>query len=139
MSNVKNIFLVDDDPTFIFLTKEIISTTNIETIIEEFSDGQEAIEYLKKNFDNNELLPDIIFLDLHMQIMDGWEFIEEYILLESKIQKKIILYIVSSSISPHDIERAKQLKVIKDFIIKPLEAHKFLEIVNSLSDVYQTE
>ena len=103
MSTVKNIFLVDDDHTFIFLTKEIITTTNIETNIEEFSDGQEAIEYLKENYDKADLLPDVIFLDLHMQIMDGWEFIDEYVILEPKIEKKIMLYIVSSSISPHDI------------------------------------
>ena len=133
MSMEKHIFLVDDDETFVFLTKEVISFANIKTKITEFSDGQLAINYFKENYDKPEKLPDVILLDLHMHIMDGWDFLHEYATLEKVFLKKVKLYVVSSSISPHDIERSKNYKVIEDFIIKPLEQLKFEEIIEGLT------
>lgn len=134
MSSAKNIFLIDDDATFVFLTKRIIASTAIATQIKEFGNGQEAIDFLMDNASDTEIMPDLIFLDLSMPIMDGWEFLEKYVSVEPQIQKKIKLYIVSSSISPHDIERAKYFSAVTDFIIKPLVKDKFIEIVDSLSD-----
>lgn len=134
MSPIKNILLVDDDITFVFLTKRIILATKIVTNINEFNDSQDAIEFLKDNTDDTDLLPDVIFLDLSMPVMDGWGFLEEYIAIEKKIKKKIPLFIVSSSISPHDIDRAKNFSMVTDFIIKPLVKEKFIEIMESLAD-----
>jgi CheY-like chemotaxis protein len=129
MKPVKYVFLVDDDKLFVFLTKKTIEATNFEGDIREFGDGREAIDYLKEVAGSPELLPDIIFLDLSMPIMDGWEFLEEYLLLEPSIKKKITLYICSSSISPHDIERAKNIGAVADFIIKPISKEKFIEML----------
>ncbi len=132
MSLIKNIFLVDDDATFVFMTKKIIRSTAINSEINEFADGEAAIDFLKDHLDHTEPLPDVIFLDLNMPIMDGWGFLEEYVSLEPKMKKKVKLYIVSSSISPHEIERAKQFSSVSDFIIKPLVKEKFIEIIESL-------
>jgi CheY-like chemotaxis protein len=132
MSLVKNIFLVDDDATFVFMTKKIIKSTAIDSEIKVFSDGEAAIDFLKDHIDHTEPLPDVIFLDLNMPIMDGWGFLEEYVSLEPKMKKKVKLYIVSSSISPHEIEHAKQFSSVTDFIIKPLVKEKFIEIIENL-------
>ena len=126
-----NVFIIDDDKLFVFLTRKTINTTNLDTEISEFGDGQDAIDHLRQIVDNKELLPDVILLDLSMPIMDGWEFLEEYTALEPRIGKKIKLYIFSSSISPHDIERAKNISVVTDFIIKPLFKEKFIEMVGN--------
>ena len=126
----KEVFLIDDDETFVFLMKEVINSSEIKTNITEFNDGQEAINYFKNK--KTVLFPDLIFLDLHMHIMDGWEFIKEFSEIESSIPKKIKLYVVSSSISPHDIERSKRYKVITDFVIKPLNDGKFIDIIENL-------
>lgn len=134
MNTVKNILLVDDDITFVFLTKRIIKSTGINTKISDFNDSSDAIEFLKDNVDQPELLPDVIFLDLNMPIIDGWGFLEEYTAIEPEIRKKISLFIVSSSISPHDFERAKQYSMVIDFIIKPLVKEKFTEIMGNLAD-----
>ncbi len=131
MSAVKNIFLIDDDQLFIFLTKKSIQEANMTTQITEFSDGESAIEHLKKIAQNPDLLPDIIFLDLSMPVMDGWEFLKEYAALEPKFGKKIDVYIFSSSIFPHDIERANNISTVADFIIKPLKKEKIKEILTS--------
>lgn len=131
MNPVKTIYIIDDDKLFVFLTRKSIEETQLVTNIKEFGDGQAAIDYLKEIAEKSELLPDIIFLDLSMPIMDGWEFLKEYIQLEPKIGKKIKLYIFSSSISPHDIERANNIGAVTDFIIKPLSKEKFIQMVNS--------
>lgn len=131
---MKSIFLVDDDPLFVFLTRMIISSTGTTSEISEFRDGQMAIDFLNNNADSPELLPDIIFLDLSMPVMDGWEFLKEYVLLQPRLKKRVTLYIVSSSISPHEVERAKTFRVVSDFLIKPLEEGKVAEIINAGAD-----
>ncbi|WP_316820544.1 response regulator [Pedobacter gandavensis] len=133
MNSLKKIALIDDDSTFVFLTKRMMKAANISTHIDEFNDGLQALTFLKANRNNEEVLPDVIFLDLSMPIMDGWEFLEEFTVERPSIQKSIILYIVSSSISPHDIERSRDYSVVSDFIIKPLNKERFVQIMADLS------
>jgi CheY-like chemotaxis protein len=73
-------------------------------------------------------LPDIIFLDINMPVMDGWEFLNEFIKIKNNFEKKITLYVVSSSIDPRDLERAKSINLVTDYLIKPIELKKFEKI-----------
>jgi CheY-like chemotaxis protein len=125
---VKNIYFIDDDPTFVYLTRRMLSSrTGFEA--KEFTDGELAIDHLRSISDRADLLPDIIFLDLSMPVMDGWEFLEEYSQLRGKLAKNITLFIVSSSISPEEVERSKNYAVVTDFLIKPLRAGKIEELL----------
>lgn len=93
--NVKKIdtlCLVDDDDIFQFLTSEIIRTTDLVNQIKIFSNGSEAIDFLKMVKDDPAKLPDIIFLDLFMPIMDGWGFLNEFILLRPNLKKNHYLH-----------------------------------------------
>lgn len=132
MNLIKSLFLIDDDEIFTFMTKRIIEKTNLTEQIKIFENGKEAIDFLKDAVDKPELLPEIIFLDLSMPILDGWGFLEEYIDLKPKFGKKITLYIVSSSVSPRDHERAKTYSEVSDFIIKPMTKEKFIDIIKNL-------
>lgn len=132
MKNINILALVDDDDTFVFITKKIIEKTNRVKEVKVFSNGLDVLLYLQTNLNIPNKLPEVILLDLSMPIMDGWQFLEEFITVESNNFKKIVIYICSSSISPHDISRAKQISVVSDFIIKPVTKDKFTEIIQAI-------
>ncbi|WP_367864691.1 response regulator [Pedobacter sp. WC2423] len=129
---MKKVYLIDDDDIFVFLTKKTMLKVSEDVEVEVFSDGLQAITHLKEIQDQKELLPDVIFLDLNMPVMDGWEFLAEYQELYPFFVKRNELYIVSSSISPHEMERSKNIDEVCEFIIKPLVKEKFLEILENL-------
>jgi CheY-like chemotaxis protein len=133
MNKIKNITLVDDDDTFVYLTKIAISKTNLVDQIMVFGNGLEALTFLKENQKQKDILPEIILLDLSMPIMDGWQFLDEYSTFHSKMVKKITIYICSSSISPRDILRAKTINSVSDYIIKPITKVKLKNIIQSLN------
>lgn len=129
---MKSILLIDDDPIFVYLTRRIIASINSPCQINEFMDGELAISHLASIGDQAELLPDVIFLDLSMPVMDGWEFLKEYSELKPKLKKDIALFIVSSSISPQEVERSKGYRAVTDFLIKPVEKRKIIEIMDNV-------
>jgi CheY-like chemotaxis protein len=123
-----NIFLIDDDPICMFLTRKMISSASFHSDVTEFHDGQAAIRHLGAIAEKTHLLPDIIFLDLHMPILDGWGFLDEFSLLYPSLKKKITLFIVSSSISPNDIARSKCYLQVEDYLVKPLDPEQLKTI-----------
>lgn len=130
MEKIKIISIIDDDHIYQVLTHKVIKSTGVVDQILQFQDGQEALEYLKENRKHVELLPDLIFLDLQMPLLDGWQFLEEYINLE--FGKKIKLYIVSSSNSSLDKERSSYYNEVKGFLVKPITKHDILEVIDNL-------
>ena len=133
MRSIKNLFLVDDDEIFTFLTKRTIEETKLVDQIKIFNNGQDAIEFLEKAAGSKELLPEVILLDINMPILDGWGFLEEFISLQPSMGKRITIYVVSTSISPFDLERAKNISGVSDFIIKPITKAGLINILGSLS------
>ena len=67
-----------------------------------------------------------------MPVMDGWLFLEEYVKLKPEIGKKITIYMISSSVDPVDIERAKKISDISDYIIKPITILRLKEIIEAI-------
>jgi len=132
MKMIDTLCIVDDDGMFQMLTQIIIEKTQRVQKIKIFSNGKEAIDFLNSVHDQPDKLPEIILLDLNMPIMDGWGFLEEYLLLKPRIGKEILIYIVSSSIDPEDIERARKISEVTDYVIKPVTQEKFINLLNSL-------
>jgi len=124
------LFLIDDDKIFLFLAIKTIDSVGYVTQAQVFHDGLAALDSLKSIAGKTELLPDIIFLDLNMPVMDGWEFLNEYLSLN--MEKHIPIYLVSSSISPYDVERAESIPVVTDFITKPLTKEKVVGLLHNL-------
>lgn len=132
MNPIRTLLIIDDDEVFVYLTKKTIQQTNLINLINVFGNGLDAINFLKENIDNPDSLPEIILLDLSMPIMDGWDFLEDYLLLMPTLSRKINIYIVSSSISPFDIVKAKSISAVSDYIIKPITREKLIEIIKPL-------
>jgi CheY-like chemotaxis protein len=132
MSRPLIIFIVDDDEIYKYTMTKTIERQKIAKKILTFSDGEEAINFMIDNIGNSIDLPDIIFLDINMPIMDGFQFMEEYVLLKPRIGKKIVIYMVTSSVDPIDIDRAKKISEISNYIVKPIKADKLSEIMAAI-------
>jgi len=125
MKQLYSTFIIDDDPIFVLLFKKIIQKSERFNRVQNFPDGQYAIEELIKMNNQGSGMPDIIFLDLNMPNIDGWQFLDA--IEKHSFISKLNIYIVSSSIDTHEIERAKQYKCVKNFISKPISLDFFEE------------
>jgi len=124
--------IIDDDKIYVNLVRKIIEIKKLSENLLIFKNGLEALDYFKVILSNltEDKLPEIIFLDLNMPVMDGWEFLGEFVKIKNNFDKKISLYVVSSSIDPRDLERAKSFNLVTDYLIKPIELKKFEKIFN---------
>ena len=112
--------LVDDDPNDnYFHQREIKKIITDITIIEKTS-ALDALEYLRSNKGNRQMLPDLIFLDINMPELDGWEFLEAFSKLDPEIKKVVIIIMLSTSGNPDDILKAMTYSCVSDYITKPL-------------------
>jgi CheY-like chemotaxis protein len=127
-----SVLLVDDDLVYRYAAKKMIKSTGLAGKIEECTNAIDALKYLKENISTPENLPDIIFLDINMPAMDGWEFLNDYIPIAPSMPTKIYIYIVSSSIDKIDISRAKEISIVTDYLIKPVFKEKFGEILQNI-------
>jgi CheY-like chemotaxis protein len=132
MSNSISVCIVDDDDIYQFTMVKTLKSLKLTDDIMVFSDGEEALNFMLDNLHNDQELPDIIFLDIDMPIMDGFQFMEEYVKIKPKLGKKITIYMVSSSVDPVDIERARKISEITDYIVKPITQHQLIHIVQDL-------
>lgn len=130
---IKSLTLIDDDEVFVFLTKKIIQQTNLVELIRVFGNGLDAINFIKENLHDTDSLPEIILLDLSMPIMNGWQFLDEFVKINPRIGKTITICVCSSSISPDDIARAKAINEVSDFIIKPITKDKLIDMIKSIA------
>lgn len=132
MKEIDTLYLVDDDDTFQFIIERTITNLELVRSIKLFSNGKQAIDFLEATLGDLGQLPDVILLDLAMPIMDGWGFLENYILLKPRIGKKITIYVVSSSIDPADMQRAKAISEVTDYVVKPLTREKLAAMLQTL-------
>ncbi|WP_291967793.1 response regulator [Maribacter sp.] len=132
MNNVLKTCIVDDDSIYRFTMVKTLKSTKLPMEIMVFSDGEEAIDFMLDNLDQDSVFPDVIFLDIDMPVMDGFQFMEEYVKIKPRVGKKITIYMVSSSLDPADIERAKKISAISDYIVKPIGLDRLKAIIESL-------
>lgn len=120
MTKFKKVLLIDDDETSNFLNEFLIQGMGIVDEVLIATNGQEGIEILNlQNSDN----PEIIFLDLNMPVMDGFEFLEAFEKIRKEKKLDIPVFILTSSNYFKDYERAKKFSVA-GYIIKPLTEEK---------------
>ncbi|MCA6378837.1 MAG: response regulator [Cytophagales bacterium] len=129
------IALVDDDSIFQFTATRLLESSKLAQNILHFENGAEALTFLREKALQKELLPDYLFLDINMPFVDGWMFLEDFTTLKSSLAKDISIFMVSSSIDPRDLNRAKSFSEVTDFIIKPISLERFQELLKSAQTI----
>ena len=122
------VMLVDDNDTDNFISKRIIEITKFAKRVEIKNSGKSALQYLEDNQGNPDNLPDLIFLDINMPIVDGFVFLFEFEMFPDELKKKCKVVILSSSDNKRDIEKIVDNEYVIKFITKPLTD-------NALNDV----
>lgn len=111
--------IIDDDEINNTFCKFIITKVGLEGQFQSFTNPEAGLEFVTGILNNKDYDKIILFLDINMPIMNGWDFLREFEKIYCS-QTDIRIYILSSSISDEDISQAKANKFVEDFISKPL-------------------
>lgn len=122
--------IIDDDPIYIFGTRRMMEIANFCESFMIFNNGKNALETLEKIILAEGTLPELILLDLNMPIMDGWEFLDEFIKIPC--EQKVTIYIITSSIDNEDIKKAKTYSNVSNYILKPVTVDSLKVILEEL-------
>lgn len=118
---LNKILCVDDDPITLMLCRKVISKSNFARHTDAAQNGEDALHY----FDNLILnktddYPELIFLDLNMPVMGGWEFLDNFSKTYANFFSETKVIVLSSTIDPQDVEKAKTYPMVLDFMSKPI-------------------
>jgi CheY-like chemotaxis protein len=120
--------LVDDSRDDNFFHERAIKKNNSANVVTMKTSAMAAIEHLKLGKDEAKH-PDVIFLDINMPAMNGWEFIEEFSRLAEEFKGHAKIVMLTHSVNPDDAERAKKVGLISDYRIKPLTPEIVEEVI----------
>jgi len=124
MDKLKNVVLIDDCKATNYIHRLIIEKYGFAETISEFMNGREAMDYLSTKVDGEFPKPELIFLDLNMPVMNGWEFLESYKHLPSDQQAGVVVVMLTTSLNPDDEAQADDIDGVKAFSSKPLTTEK---------------
>ncbi|HAV53914.1 response regulator [Aequorivita vladivostokensis] len=136
MGKLKNVLLIDDSESDNFYHARKIKKMGITDNIHICYSGEEALDYLKSELEGIHPQPTLIFLDINMPGMNGWEFLEEYEQLEVSQKGEVVLTMLSNSIDERDRERAQQYKSVHGFYSKPLNEEYLANILQTYFSQY---
>ena len=125
----KKVLLVDDNEIDNFINERMITSSGFAEKVIVKTSSDDAIRYLIDNQEEEEQLPEIVFLDLNMPVKDGFAFLADFRTTNETVRKKCKVVVLSSSISPDDINRASTDVHVFKYVNKPL-SEKYLEAIN---------
>ena len=122
--------IIDDDPINNFICIKTIQRLIVDASILSFTEATHALDFLNSPVFVNSLENRIIlFLDINMPLISGWDFLHLFASMSPEIKKPIKIYMLSSSVNPEDIERAALNEYVSDYIMKPLQTARLGEIL----------
>ncbi|MCF6405040.1 response regulator [Chitinophaga filiformis] len=128
--NFEKVMVVDDAEIDRFLAKKVLTKHAFAREVLPLDSATDALSYLEENQENKDALPDLIFLDINMPKMNGFDFLEEYKKLPEAVKKKCIIVMLSSSLLPEDRELAMNNPYVCQFLNKPLTGDKLKDVGN---------
>lgn len=116
----ERVMIIDDNIIDLYISSRMITKNNFGKNVLEHSAAKEALKYLQNNQDNISVLPQIIFIDIYMPLMSGFEFLEAYDKLPTNLKNHCKVFIISSTIDDDDIACANSDKNVVCFQVKPI-------------------
>lgn len=132
MKKNKTLCIIDDEPIDQFILHTLVKKINSQIKILSYLNPTQAFESLTQLLVSDDM-PDIILLDINMPEMNGWQFLSEFVKIKPQIGEKIAIYILSSSTSLEDKDKAKNHKDISGYLSKPIEVSTLKEIMGGSS------
>lgn len=125
MNQIDHVLLVDDDVPTNFIHEVILKKTNRFKQIGSVLSATEALDYLQVS------RPNLIFLDINMPALSGWDFIDQFRSLPLEQKENIVIIMLSTSMDPKDRQRAQIYSEIQEFVSKPISVEKVEDILVS--------
>jgi CheY-like chemotaxis protein len=130
---LKQVLVVDDSRIDRFIVEKLIERANLAEVVVPKEAAREALDYIKQQFDNQQPLPSVIFLDINMPGMSGFDFLEELQQYPEAIKDSCTVVMLSSSLNEDDYKKAMSYKQVKMYCNKPLSMEKLEDLKNILS------
>ncbi len=135
------VLLIDDDISTNFIHRKIVENTKISVDVKEITSAKEGLDYLthtgKYEHDEAAPKPGIIFLDINMPGMNGWDFIAEYKKLDEKHKARIVVVMLTTSLNPDDELHAANVAEIATYLHKPLNIEAFANIADKYFEMIE--
>lgn len=123
-NTIQTVWIIDNDEIYKYAFRKFVKMKGLCSDIVDFGNGKDAIDFLTDQTSGDKL-PDVIFLDIDMPVMDGWEFVKAFEHIKPRLPKRIPIFMVTSSIDYADIVKVQNHSAITDYIIKPVNAQQF--------------
>ncbi|WP_405381346.1 response regulator [Maribacter sp. LLG6340-A2] len=130
------IWVIDDDDISKYVLKRNLKEIGITNIFE-FPDSVEPLEVISKNRQTGEILPDIIFLDLNMPVLNGFQFLDELNEFSSELKKNIHIFMLTSSMNDKDMIKAKSYPMVSEYFVKPLKYDHLVKAVAKVTEQHK--
>lgn len=132
MKNIR-VTLVEDSEIFTYIVRKMLASFPFGEIdFQTFEDGLQALDYFRENKNSPELLPDVLFLDINMPVMTGWELLDALSRDKFEFVNNIPVYILSSSDSITDTQQVKNYPFLNGYLTKPLKKDELFRLIRQV-------